>query len=161
MAGGRRGKDDRKQNKFVPLVEPREDWILRGPCSSSFRLPRNLSNHMERQARTSDTVLVNRREMTGRSQTLPWCLGGGGIKTKDDRKQNTLAPVSTCIRSGAWILAVSFLLFGVKQTARFSQTHLTNCLSIRTSKLTPRGNFLYRGGRLRERSFHATVFWQR
>jgi len=31
--------------------------------------------------------------MTGtrKTQTLPWWLGGGGRKGKDDRKQNTLA----------------------------------------------------------------------
>jgi hypothetical protein len=33
-------------------------WILRGPLSSSFWLPRNLSNHMDSQARTGDSVLV-------------------------------------------------------------------------------------------------------
>jgi hypothetical protein len=38
---------------------------------------------MDRQLRTGDTVLVNSREMTGRSQTLPWLLGevGEGAKT--------------------------------------------------------------------------------
>jgi hypothetical protein len=44
---------------------------------------------MDRQARIGDTVLVKSREMTGRSQTLPWWLGEEG--GKDDRKQNTLA----------------------------------------------------------------------
>ncbi len=29
-------------------------------------------NHMDRQARAGDTVLVTSREMTCRSQTLPW-----------------------------------------------------------------------------------------
>jgi hypothetical protein len=53
---------------------------------------RNLSNHMDRQARTGDTVLVKSREMTGRSQTLPWWLKGRG--GKDDRKQNTLATLA-------------------------------------------------------------------
>ncbi len=48
----------------------RENRILRGPRSSSFWIPRNLSHHMIRQARTGDTVLVKIREMTGRSQTL-------------------------------------------------------------------------------------------
>jgi hypothetical protein len=33
--------------------------------------------------------------MTGRSQTLPWWLGGGG---KDDRKQNTLAVLEYAVR---------------------------------------------------------------
>jgi hypothetical protein len=34
--------------------------------------PRNLSNHMYMQARTRDKVFVKSREMTGRSQTVPW-----------------------------------------------------------------------------------------
>ncbi len=34
--------------------------ILRGPSSSSFWVPRNLSNRMDRQACTRDTVLVKR-----------------------------------------------------------------------------------------------------
>ncbi len=48
-------------------------------------LPRNLSNHMDRQACTRDTVLVKSREMTGRSQTLPWWLGGGRVKTTETK----------------------------------------------------------------------------
>jgi hypothetical protein len=40
---------------------------------------------MIRQARTSDTVLVESREMTHRSQTLPWWLEGGGIKTTENK----------------------------------------------------------------------------
>ncbi len=48
----------------------------RGPRSSSFWLPQNLSSHMVGQARTHDTVFVKRREMTGRSQTLPWWWAG-------------------------------------------------------------------------------------
>jgi hypothetical protein len=40
-------------------------------ASSSFWVPRNLSHHMIRQARTGDTVLVYSTEMTGRTQTLP------------------------------------------------------------------------------------------
>ncbi len=35
--------------------------ILRGPRLSSFWLTRNLSNHMDRQARARDTVLVKSR----------------------------------------------------------------------------------------------------
>ncbi len=46
-----------------------------------------LSNHMDRQARTGDTVLVKRREMTDRAQTLPWWLGGKGIKTTKNKVQ--------------------------------------------------------------------------
>jgi hypothetical protein len=46
-----------------------EELIVRGPRSSSFWLPRNLSNHRDRQARARDIVLVKSRE---RSQTLQW-----------------------------------------------------------------------------------------
>ncbi len=52
---------------------PREDWIL------LFWLPQNLSNHMDRQARTSDTVLVKSREMTGTVRPN-YCRGGRGQK---------------------------------------------------------------------------------
>jgi hypothetical protein len=40
---------------------------------------------MIRQARTSDTVLVKTREMTGRTQTLQWWLGGEGVKTTENK----------------------------------------------------------------------------
>ncbi len=63
----------------------REKWILSGPCSSSFWLPRNLSNHMDRQALSGDAVLVKNREMTGRSQRLPWWLRGEGVKTTENK----------------------------------------------------------------------------
>jgi hypothetical protein len=36
--------------------------------------------------------LQEQRGMRGRAQTLPWGLGGGR-RGKNDRKQNTLAPV--------------------------------------------------------------------
>jgi hypothetical protein len=39
---------------------------------------------MDRQARTRDTVLVKSREMTGRSQTLPWWL-----REEGQRRQKT------------------------------------------------------------------------
>jgi hypothetical protein len=61
----------------------------------SFWFPRNFSNNMDRQARTRDTVLVKSREMTGRSQTLPWWRGEGGVK--DDRKQYVSAPLGPTI----------------------------------------------------------------
>ncbi len=56
----------------------REDCILRGPRLSFFKLPRNLSHKMIRQARIGDTVLVKSREMPSRTQTLPWWLEGEG-----------------------------------------------------------------------------------
>jgi hypothetical protein len=43
---------------------------------------------MDRQARTRDTLLVKRREMAGRSKDA---VVAGGRRSKDDRKQNTLA----------------------------------------------------------------------
>jgi hypothetical protein len=61
------------------------DWILRGPRSSSFWVPRNLSHHMIRQARTGVTMLVKSREMTGRTQTLPWWLGWEGVKAMENK----------------------------------------------------------------------------
>jgi hypothetical protein len=55
-------------------------------ASLLFQLPQNLSNHMDRQDRTPrDTVLVKSREMIGRSQTLSWWLGGGGVKTTENK----------------------------------------------------------------------------
>ncbi len=90
-----------------------EGWILRGPSSSFFWLPQNLSDHMDRQARTGDTVLVKSREMIGRSKTLPWWSGGGGGGDEERlRRQNakyigpvgceseTFAPTFRVIKSG-------------------------------------------------------------
>jgi hypothetical protein len=57
------------------------------PTLVFFWDPRNLSNHMDRQAHTGDTVIVKSREMTGRSQVVV----AGAIKGKDDRNKNTLA----------------------------------------------------------------------
>ncbi len=51
-----------------------------------FLAPRNLSNHMDRQAHTSNTVLVKCRELTGRRQTMPKWLGGGRVKTTENKK---------------------------------------------------------------------------
>jgi hypothetical protein len=48
--------------------------ILSGPRLSSLWLPRNLSNHMDRQARTGDTVLAKGSKITGWCQTMPWWL---------------------------------------------------------------------------------------
>ncbi len=44
--------------------------IPRGPRSSSFWAPRNLFNHIDRQARTGDTTLVRSGEMTGRKKYI-------------------------------------------------------------------------------------------
>ncbi len=41
---------------------------------------------MDMQPRTGDTVLVKSREMTGRTETLPWRRGGGeGVKTTENK----------------------------------------------------------------------------
>ncbi len=72
------------------FLHSRENWILRGPQSPTFWVPLNLSHHVVRQARTGDTLFVKSREMTGRTQTLPLA---GGRRGKDDRKQDTLAPL--------------------------------------------------------------------
>jgi hypothetical protein len=40
---------------------------------------------MIRQARPGDTVLGNSREITGRSQRLPWWLGVEGVKTTENK----------------------------------------------------------------------------
>ncbi len=58
------------------------EYYVRCPRPSSFWVPRNLSHHMIRQARTGHTVLVKRREMTGRTPTLPWWLRGEGVKNR-------------------------------------------------------------------------------
>ncbi len=46
---------------------------------------------MVRRAPTGDIVLVKSREMTGRTQKT---LLAGGRRGKEDRKQNTLAPLA-------------------------------------------------------------------
>jgi hypothetical protein len=44
-----------------------------------------------RQSCTGDTMIARSREMTGRSQTLLCWLGGGGVKTTENK--STLAPL--------------------------------------------------------------------
>ncbi len=78
-------KNRREKRKGCLLFTYREEWILRDPRSSSFWFPRNLSYHMIRQARIGDTVLVKSREMTGRTQTFPWWLGGEVVKTTENK----------------------------------------------------------------------------
>jgi hypothetical protein len=56
------------------------------PIIVFFLAPKKtLSNHMDRRVRTGDTVLVKRREMTGRTQTLPWWLGREEVKTTENK----------------------------------------------------------------------------
>jgi hypothetical protein len=52
------------------------------PTVVSFWVPRNLSHHMIRQARTGDTVLVKNRETTGRNSVSE--------EHRDDRKVQCL-----------------------------------------------------------------------
>jgi hypothetical protein len=40
---------------------------------------------MIRQARTGDTLLAKSREMTSRTQTLPWWLEIEGVKTTENK----------------------------------------------------------------------------
>jgi hypothetical protein len=75
---------------------------------------------MDRQACTRDTVLVKSREMTGRSQTLPWWMGGGGGRGKDDRKQNTLAPLALYI--------VQYDVGGLNDSRAYTREHLGTAL---------------------------------
>jgi hypothetical protein len=63
-----------------------EEWNTKSPRSSSFWVPRNLSHHMDRQARTLYAVLVTSRELEANTAVV-----AGGRSCKDDRKQNTLA----------------------------------------------------------------------
>jgi hypothetical protein len=73
--------------EFPCSIQTREDSILGGPRSFSFWLPRNLSNHMIRQARTGDTVLVNSRETGAESNT------GRGEKGSRRQKTKYIGPV--------------------------------------------------------------------
>ncbi len=82
-----------RKNRLLGLL--REDWILRCPRSSSFWVPRNLSHHMDRQARTGDTVFVKSREMTGRKPNT--AVVAGGRRVEDDRNPSTLAPLGFTI----------------------------------------------------------------
>ncbi len=54
---------------------------------------------MIRKARTGDTVSVKSREMTGRSQILPWWLWRKGVKTTENKilSQNTKILSVFCI----------------------------------------------------------------
>ncbi len=48
-----------------------------------FWAPRNLSNHMIRQARTGDTVLVKRWQVRAKHYIV--VAGGGGVKTTENK----------------------------------------------------------------------------
>jgi hypothetical protein len=72
----------------VSILPPIEELNTK---KSYFWLPRNLSNHMDRQAPSGDTVLVNIREMTGPNTSL--VAGGGEVKTTETKY---IGPVATC-----------------------------------------------------------------
>ncbi len=59
---------------------------MRGPRSSSFWLPRNLSNHMD-IGKPAPGALIRSREMIGRIQNTAEKEG------KDDRKRKNIGPV--------------------------------------------------------------------
>ena len=61
----------------LKISAPIEELNIRGPRSSSFWVPGNLSYHIDRQARTSATVLVMSREM--RQVGAKHCRGGWGV----------------------------------------------------------------------------------
>jgi hypothetical protein len=64
---------------------------MNGPRSSSFWVPLNLFNHIHRQSRIRDAVLVKsiERLLLGAKH----CRGGWGGRGKDDRKHNKLVPL--------------------------------------------------------------------
>ncbi len=70
---------------FIGVAFTREDSILRRQQSSSFWVPRNLSHHRIRQARTGDTVFFKSRKMIGSTQILSWWLWGEGEKTTENK----------------------------------------------------------------------------
>jgi hypothetical protein len=72
-----------KPGKILIYYQNQRGLNTKRPCSSSFWIPRNLSNHMDWQARSGDTVLVK----------SGWAVVAGGRRGKDDRNQNTLAPL--------------------------------------------------------------------
>jgi hypothetical protein len=49
---------------------------------------------MNRQSRTHDTVLFKSRKRTGWTQTLPWGLGGEGVKTTENKIHGPVAAAS-------------------------------------------------------------------
>jgi hypothetical protein len=68
---------DRRQHKGI---------LYKGPRSSCFWLPRNLSTHMDRQARARDTVLDKSREMTLKgAKHFRSGRGGGEVKTTENK----------------------------------------------------------------------------
>ncbi len=62
---------------------------IKRPKLVFFLAPTKLSNYIDRQVRTRDTVLIKRREMTARAKH---CRGKG--YRKDNKKHNPLAPLS-------------------------------------------------------------------
>ncbi len=73
-----------------------EELNTERPTLVLYLLSRNLSNHMDRQVRTGDTVLVKSREMSGRCQTLP-CGGSGGGRRQKTQYIGPVATVHTVI----------------------------------------------------------------
>ncbi len=90
---------------FLSVPLPNVSRVQRGlntkrPTIVCFLVPtKPLPHHMDRQARTSDTVLVKSGEMTGIE--AEHCLGRWG-RGKDDRKQNTSAKLGEGPRELKW-----------------------------------------------------------
>jgi hypothetical protein len=74
---------NKKEKKFafrnIFVTEVQKGLNTRRPTIVFFLVLTNLSHHVIRhwQARSGDTMLVKSTDMTGRTQTLPWWLGGG------------------------------------------------------------------------------------
>jgi hypothetical protein len=58
------------------------------------------THDMDRQARTGGLMLVMRREMTSRIQTLPWWLGGEGVKTTETKYTGSVGSPSLLSKAG-------------------------------------------------------------
>ncbi len=80
----------------------------RGPRSSSFWLPRNLSHHMDRQAHTGDTVLVERER---------WQVGAKHCQRR--QKTKYIGPVASHFRKGGGE-------GGIKGAARLRAAYMCN-----------------------------------
>ncbi len=65
-----------------PLDEASRNYLQRGPRLSAFWVPRNLSAHMDRQARPAPAIY---RRKVGAKHCMPWWLGGCGVKTTENK----------------------------------------------------------------------------
>jgi hypothetical protein len=75
-----------------------------------FLGPTTLSRQMDRQAPTGDTVYVKSREITVRTQTMPWWVGKKGKRRQ--KTKNALAPLFSTILLARKLLKV--ILIGLR-----------------------------------------------